>query len=70
MNNQHHPEVRHKTVWFNDQQIVGTLLLFWPPVGLYGVYKSEVIEFKWKVVVYTSFMIAIALLITTFIVKM
>lgn len=37
-----------KIKWYNDTQMVGTLLLFWPPLGIYGLYKSETIEPKWK----------------------
>jgi hypothetical protein len=51
-----------KVKWYNDTQLVGTLLLFWPPVGIYGVYKSEVIEPKWKIVTYgTLFFVCILL---------
>jgi hypothetical protein len=37
-----------KVKWYNDPQMVGTMLIFWPPVGFYGIYKSETITPKWK----------------------
>lgn len=37
-----------KVKWYNDPQIVGTLLIFWLPIGIYGLYKSETIDLKWK----------------------
>jgi hypothetical protein len=43
-----------KVEWYNDPQMVGTLLLFWPPVGIYGLYKSETIDPKWKNVTYVT----------------
>jgi len=40
--------MKNKVKWYNDPQMVGSMLLFLPPVGIYGVYKSEAIEPKWK----------------------
>lgn len=37
-----------KVKWYNDLQMVGTLVFFFPPVGIYGIYKSETIETVWK----------------------
>ena len=48
--------------WYNDTQMVGTLLLFWPPLGIYGVYKSEIIEPKWKKVTYGTLALVCILL--------
>ncbi len=48
--------------WYNDVQMVGTLLLFWPPLGVYGLYKSETIERKWKNLGYVTVALASALL--------
>lgn len=44
-----------KTKWYNDPQMVGTALLFWPPLGIYGIYRSETISRKWKNVAYGTF---------------
>lgn len=55
-----------KTKWYNDPQMVGTLLIFWPPLGMYGVYKSETIEPKWKKMAYGTFVLATVLLGVTF----
>lgn len=52
-----------KVKWYNDPQMVGTLLIFWPPVGIYGVYKSETIEPKWKKITYGTFALAFILLV-------
>ena len=43
-----------KVKWFNAYKMVGTLLIFWPPVGIYGVYKNETIESKWKKITLSS----------------
>lgn len=40
--------MKNKTKWYNDKDMVGSFLLFIPPVGLYGIYRSETIESKWK----------------------
>ncbi|MBX2870668.1 MAG: hypothetical protein KTR30_01170 [Saprospiraceae bacterium] len=56
--------MKTKVKWYNDPQMVGTLLLFWPPLGIYGVYRSETIEPKWKNVTYATFVLAIILLAT------
>lgn len=55
-----------KNKWYNDRQVVGTLLLFWPPIGIYGVYKSEIIETKWKRITYLTLAIASILLLLTY----
>jgi hypothetical protein len=51
-----------KVKWYNDPQIVGTLLLFWLPLGVYGVHKSETIEPKWKNLTYVTLVLACILL--------
>lgn len=38
--------------WYNEPQMVGTLLIFWPPLGIYGLYKSETIQPAWKNITY------------------
>lgn len=53
----------NKNKWYNKPEMVGGLLLFWPPLGIYGTYKSETIEPKWKKVVYGTFVLAAILLI-------
>jgi hypothetical protein len=60
--------MKSKVKWYNDIQMVGTLLLFWPPVGIYGVYKSETIESKWKKITYGTFALACILLAMTFLI--
>ena len=52
-----------KVKWYNKPQLVGTLLLFWPPFGWYGLYKSENIDLKFKVAVLGAHLLAIILLI-------
>lgn len=58
--------MKKKVKWYNDVQMVGTLLLFWPPLGIYGVYKSEAIEPKWKTITYGTFALAGILLAVYF----
>ena len=48
--------------WYNDHQMVGTLLIFFMPLGIYGVYKSEKIESKWKNVTYGTLVLGCVLL--------
>lgn len=45
--------------WYNSYQLVGTLLIFWPPLGLYGVYKSDTIPPKWKRATYMCLALAV-----------
>ena len=45
--------------WYN-RYIVGYLLILIPPLGLYGVYKSDVIPAKWKNITFGAFIFAIA----------
>lgn len=47
-----------KVKWYNDIHIVGSLLFFIPPMGIYGVYRSETIQPLWKKVTYASVVIA------------
>jgi hypothetical protein len=44
--------MKNKVKWYNDPQMVGTLLIFWLPFGIYGLYKSETIKPKWKKITY------------------
>lgn len=55
-----------KEKWYNDPQMVGTLLLFWPPVGIYGLHKSETINPKWKKLTYVTLAIVCILLAMAF----
>ena len=55
--------MKTKEKWYNKPQLVGTLLMFWPPFGLYGLYKSENIDSKFKVSIYGAHILAIILLI-------
>ncbi|WP_189604207.1 hypothetical protein [Salinimicrobium marinum] len=52
--------------WYNDPQMVGTLLIFWPPVGIYGVYKSETIKSNWKKTVYGVLFFVLILFVIKF----
>ena len=56
--------MKTKDKWYNDLQLIGTLLFFWPPVGIYGLYKSEAIEPKWKKVTYSALVIVFILWVT------
>ncbi len=58
--------MKPKTKWYNDKQMVGTLLIFFMPIGIYGVYKSETIETRWKNVTYATVVIGGLLLANTF----
>lgn len=40
--------------WYNSKEMVGTLLFIFPPVGIYGVYKSYTITSKAKTIVYIA----------------
>lgn len=44
--------------WYN-RYILGYLLILVPPLGLYGVYKSETIPLRWKKVIYAALVFAI-----------
>ena len=44
--------MKMKVKWYNDPEMVGSLLMFLPPVGIYGIYKSETINPKWKKITY------------------
>ncbi len=57
-----------KVKWYNDTQMVGTLLLFWPPLGVYGLYKSETIESKWKNLAYGTLALVCMLLASIYLV--
>lgn len=52
-----------KAKWYNDPQVVGTMLLFWLPLGIYGMHKSETIEPKWKNLTYGTLGLACILLV-------
>ncbi|MDX1279087.1 hypothetical protein [Oceanihabitans sediminis] len=47
-----------KNKWYN-RYIVGYLLIFIPPLGLYGVYKSETIPLHWKIATYVALALAV-----------
>jgi hypothetical protein len=53
--------MKTKEKWYNKPQLVGTLLMFWPPFGLYGLYKSENIDSKFKIAIYGVFVFVIVL---------
>ena len=55
--------MKTKAKWYNDPQMVGTLLIFWMPLGIYGLYKSETIEPKWKRIAYGSILLACILFV-------
>lgn len=54
--------MKNKLSWYNDPQMVGALLLFWPPLGIYGLYKSETIAPKWKTTAYGTLILVGVLL--------
>ncbi len=47
-----------KQKWYNNY-ILGYLLIFCPPLGLYGVYKSDIIKPEWKKATYGALAFAI-----------
>lgn len=51
--------MKTRNKWFNSPQLVGTLLIFWPPLGIYGVYKSDTIPPKWKKATYVGLSLAL-----------
>jgi len=51
-----------KDKWYNNQHLVGYLLICGPPIGLYRLYKSETIESKWKKAIYGALALALILL--------
>ncbi|WP_242206694.1 hypothetical protein [Aestuariivivens insulae] len=54
-----------KKKWYN-RYILGYLLIFFPPLGLYGIYKSETVPLKWKKVTYAAFALAMIGLIVMY----
>ena len=39
--------------------MVGSMLLFFPPIGFYGVYKSETIRSKWKKLTFVTLVLGV-----------
>jgi len=60
--------MKPKVKWYNDPQMVGTLLIFWPPVGIFGVYKSETIKPICKRITYAALSLGCLALILSFII--
>lgn len=58
--------MKRKTKWYNNQHLAGYLLICCPPIGLYGLYKSETIAAKWEKTVYGAFSLVITLLSITY----
>lgn len=58
--------MKTKEKWYNSAQMVGTLLIFWPPVGIYGVFKSETIQPKWKKATYGAFTLALIMFVIVY----
>jgi hypothetical protein len=56
--------MKAKVKWYNDPELVGALLLFWPPIGMYGLYRSETIPPKWKKLAYGMLLLVCTLLAT------
>lgn len=46
--------------------MVGILLFFWLLLGVYGFYRSEIIELKWKNLGYVIVVLVILLLVLVF----
>ena len=59
--------MKPKEKWYNGPQMVGTLLIFWPPIGIYGVYKSETIKPMWKKATYGALVLALTMFVIAFI---
>lgn len=38
-----------KQAWYNNKSVVVLLCIFFFPVGLYAIWKSEVVKFGWKI---------------------
>lgn len=55
--------MKNQTKWYNNTEMVGSFLIFLPPVGLYGLFRSETIDSKWKTVAYGTIMLVCVLLI-------
>jgi len=53
--------------WYNQEALLGALLLFVPPLGLYGVHKNESIKPAFKNVIYTAFIVVILLFVIRFV---
>jgi len=41
-------QMKPKSKWYNDISMLGSMLFFLPPIGYYGLFKSETIPTKWK----------------------
>lgn len=54
--------------WYNDIIMVGSLLFIIPPVGIYGVYRSETIPKLWKNTVYSSLIIVAVIFVLIYLV--
>ncbi|OUS20135.1 hypothetical protein A9Q93_01660 [Nonlabens dokdonensis] len=52
--------------WYNDVIMVGSLLFIIPPVGIYGIYRSETIPRLWKNTVYSSVIIVAVIFFLVF----
>lgn len=52
--------------WYNNEALLGALLLFAPPLGLYGVYKNQSIKSVFKNVIYAAFIVVILLFVIQF----
>lgn len=61
-----HKKMKTKEKWYNSPQVVGTLLIFWPPFGIYGVYKSDTIKPKWKKATYGALALAFILAVIAY----
>lgn len=55
--------MKTKIKWYNNTEMVGAFLLFLPPVGIYGILRSETIDSKWKKLTYATLALVVILLI-------
>lgn len=58
--------MKFNSKWYNDPEMVGGLFMFFPPLGIYGLYKSETIDPAWKKAVYGIMILAAVLLAITY----
>lgn len=47
-------ETKTNTKWYDNETLVDTLLFVFPPIGIYGVYKTKMIKSKITKVFYSG----------------
>jgi hypothetical protein len=56
-----------KQNWYNNEALLGALLLFVPPVGLYALYKNDNVKQSFKNIIYTAFLVVAIIFVIRFI---